>query len=379
MMQISGFYRDTQKYLCDIHLSIEQSMYLHHNPMDINILYNLNKWKNISNSVGKSLLVGYTGDNVSKIQVYLNNKGEIQQNNKTMKLYPNYNNFNTKNGYLFSEINYEVFPLKERTYAACNFEKRQTELMLTIPGNTSFSECQRETLQQLLLDLIIIFPLNIYKFSITDNELKEFDPEPIKILESINNSNKDSSIFEIFFNKSTNIVENRAKKEFQYIPPKNIVEMVKKRKSNAANDDILKKFSKSFIVGVYIDGGKNIPIFMTQNGEFTDGTYEGPSTFSSMTISTFWPTFEMVRIPYSGFLTNDNVEPLNKTIVVYKFVKKTDASLYIKYNIDNRPTKPTLSGGFIEMIVKDFPKKTGGTKKKKPAKKNYTVNIRYDK
>ena len=184
MFLISGFYQNTQKYVCDINLTNEQSMYLHHYPMDINILYNLNKWNfTISNRKqnGKSFLVGYTETNTNtktKISVYLNIKGELEQNNTVIKLYPNYSIFNNTNGYLFSETKHEIFPYTQRQDSASNYEKRQTELSLNINKNTDFSEYQRETLQQLLLDLMIIFPLNIYKFSIFDIEIKEFDPEP---------------------------------------------------------------------------------------------------------------------------------------------------------------------------------------------------------
>jgi len=385
MFLISGFYQNTQKYVCDINLTNEQSMYLHHYPMDINILYNLNKWNfTISNRKqnGKSFLVGYTETNTNtktKISVYLNIKGELEQNNKVIKLYPNYSIFNNTNGYLFSETKHEIFPYTQRQDSASNYEKRQTELSLNINKNTDFSEYQRETLQQLLLDLMIIFPLNIYKFSIFDIEIKEFDPEPIQILESINVSKQKSSIFDMIY-KKTNNIQNSSGKEFQYISANDIIELIKKRKSDASKEDILKLFSRSFIVGVFVDGNKNIPIIMTQNGEFTDGTYIIGGFFTSTSISKFWPTFETIRVPYSDVLTSDNVQPLNKTIVVYKFVKLTDASLYVKYNYDNRPIKTQLSGGFIESVMKDLSKKTGGTRKKILIhKKNYTVSIRKQK
>ena len=153
------------KYLCDIpNLSDAQRLYLHHNQLDPDRIYDMNKSTFTTDTTPKPIIVG----EYNKSPVFLGTNGETYSKEIQTPLYPNFMSKNDIHIFTPNKLSNVQFVAEQKTLKQ-TFEDNQLV-------GLEFSKQQISSLQKHMLDLEIIMKLNVIPKEIIDKRLALFDP-----------------------------------------------------------------------------------------------------------------------------------------------------------------------------------------------------------
>ena len=292
-------------YLCDIpNLSIAQRVYLHHNQLDPNRIYDMNK-STFPLGAPTEIIVGYYND----LPVFLHTDGETYSDGKQTALYPNF----------MSQNDIHIFTPNKMSNVKFVSEQllMKTEILKDNQlSGLEISKEQMSSLQKHMLDFRFIVPLNTIFEQILNKPLFDrVDPKPTEECldeENINQKSDDP---------------NGSDKEtiMTYAISNNVVRWVQLFKPIVNVADIKTKMDKAIIIG--ISEKTNRPIFLKADGWFSDG------------VNNYWPSYKLIRLSVPSILQQSVCVPIPMNTPVYEFVlmDHTDAQLYMGYNAKYNP------------------------------------------